>query len=854
MGEKFKDFPCFYYLENRVNKKYRIQFYSMLASMFGQTPEQAAQNSELFAHASGKLFGGTGYSIEEIQANAGNYFEKPYKDCRGFYRRKAFDESGLKDNCCVTCPYSNSYLNNCLDAERQILRILSERRDLFGLTDCSTGDFKSRIAISCSNDLSEYPIVPFNAYLFEYLVRNDGLIIEDIASFVNDAMLNNGLFVSEDKLLSFVNTQIGIISRIDLPGGDCTSALLYALNCLREAHYVPPQFVHPASQTKPSKKNSKKEQLAASAQEGLARLISDIEGVRFVDKKRNEEDFSVISHPIAEEETCHVANDTENSSVPSLFSIPTVAPTFDDTDALQAECLTVESVASDLEYEKTACANDNTCDDESTPSIFSIHTNNNAFSFDASELLICDDAEITDSESDSLTEQFSCEDEYGEVADDGLCEGVSVVTITPLPDNSIEEGAGPVLDELDECLNNESVDSCTENKDDAGNSDIPDLIYSNPCCICHGVTLEDYPYSEDWLRGILRHCEACENAVAKDNEKPFCSSALTHPIISTGCAFSNNEPEAACIYGDVPMTLSEEFASIISDCSDYACSLSNLVSFVEACDTASSVSVECVNIYGIDGLLFYVTGAYYFIGGGTSACAAMKKLFSNADKLKLYSLNPLLVHVKLLRFGLRHVKIESLSVRYSVFVGTDLLLPPSVMFVTGDGSDMYRTIMPQYEKLFERTALTGEETKRYEKLMRLEWALAASVDTSFIALGSNRSVYGSNALNYWFSLLDVGKICREGTLYVVTLDEDSKIPLNEEKLFWEDVAGRLASSSLSCMNYSFILGLGKGISYFTCFEEEAFFDSLMASARSAYKKAYKREVHLQVTREKYVTY
>ena len=55
------------------------------------------------------------------------------------------------------------------------------------------------------------------------------------------------------------------------------------------------------------------------------------------------------------------------------------------------------------------------------------------------------------------------------------------------------------------------------------------------------------------------------------------------------------------------------------------------------------------------------------------------------------------------------------------------------------------------------------------------------------------------------------------------------------------------------MNYAFLLGIGNGISYFTCFEEEAFFDSLMASARSAYKKAYKKEVHLQVVSERYCT-
>lgn len=802
MGEKFRDFPCFYYLNDRVNKKSRIQFYCMLAAMFGQTPEQAAQNSELFAHASGKLFGGTGYTLDEIKKEAGNYFEKPYKDCRGFYRRKAYDEAGLKDNCCVICPYSSVYSNACLNQERQILRIFTEQRDLLGLTDCSTSDFKSKLAVSCSNELSSaYPIIPFNAYLFEYLIRNDELSAESVTTFVNHAMIENELFVSKEILSSFVETQVEIVSHIALPGGDRTSALLYALNSLRELRYSPPQLVHPASRSK--KKNSKKEQLAASAQEGLVRLLSDIHNIRFIETgcEENLQDTEDTKNICSNNRRVGTIESVDDE-VPSLFSITTVTPPLTDKVIMLAN-----------EINKKPCPNN------------------------------MDKLDLLNVTAKNINDNTECDDSK---------DGISLVTITPLPENTIYpiSSENDITDKCNERLDNESLTSI-ENTD---NINKQESISGSACCVCHGILPEKYPYHEDWVRGLYCHCMACENAFAKGDDKPFFSSALTHPVVAAGCAFSNDKPEEGCIYNDMPLTLSDEFIPIISDCSDYTCELSNLVSFVEACENSSSASIECVRMYGIDGLLFYVAGSYYFIAGGTTACSAMKKLFSNASKLELYSMNPLLVHVKLLRFGLRHVKIESLSVRYSVFVGTDLLLPPSVMFVTGDGTDMYRTIMPQYARLYERTILSAEEAKRYEKLKRLEWALATSVDTSFIALGTNRSVYGSNALNYRFSLLDFEKICREGTLYVVTLDKDSQIPPKEEIQLWEDVAGRLASSSLSCMNYSFILGLGKGISYFTCFEEEAFFDSLMASARSTYKKAYKKEVHLQVTQEKYVTY
>lgn len=224
MGEKFKDFPCLYYLDGRVDRKNKVQFYSMLASMFGQTPEQAAQASELFAHASGKLFDGTGFPVEEIVRDAGNSFMKPYKDCRGFYKRKTFSEAALKENCCIICPYSHSYANDGLEHERQILHVLAEHRDWFDLAGCSTGDFRSRLALSCTNDISEYPVIPFHAYVFEYLMKNGELEEKEVTLFVRTALGECGQFVPESVLSSFVSLQLGLIARTALIGGDDTSS------------------------------------------------------------------------------------------------------------------------------------------------------------------------------------------------------------------------------------------------------------------------------------------------------------------------------------------------------------------------------------------------------------------------------------------------------------------------------------------------------------------------------------------------------------------------------------------------------------------------------------------------------
>lgn len=795
MGEKFKDFPCFYYLDSRVNKKNRLQFYAMLAAMFGQTPEEAAQTSELFAHASGKLFGGTGYSVDEIKREGSSYFEKPYKDCRGFYRRKAFDESGLKDSCCVICPYSHSYVNNCIEKERQVLHILMKHRDWFQIANCSVSDFASRLAISCTNDISELPAIPFHAYLFEFLLRNDEVTEDAVTAFVRDALTSNGQHVPDTVLAAFIATQLGIISRT-VTTGDDTSTLLFAVSSLREDRYTPPQLVHPQSQT--TAKKEKKPRPASNAIEELARLFSDIDSMHFVPSEKKES----ISESEPAKET-PIGNTSPSLSDESTDMLEMLLSSLSD-ETSEPEAPAAEPVLQPEKVQTSAESFESTADEP--------------------ESIIIEDEEVREATSGevppSLKEQV--------VPDNGIAS----VKITTLPDNTA--AAKEDVTEISE------EDTVSENS-------------VSPCSICFGTAPDSYSFTEEWQKHLFHHCMACEKATQSGADKPFHSIATNHPPVTSGCAFCTDGYGDNCVYSDTPVSISEGFASIVHDCSDYMGNLSNLVALMDACENVEYISIECVRMYGIEGLLLYVEGSYYFIGGGASACAGLKQIFSDAGRIRVYSLNPLLVHVKLLRFGLRLTKIESLAVLYSVFVGTDILLPPGVFFITHANTDLYRTIMPQYNTLFSRIVLTDTEKVRYEKLKRLEWALAGSVDTTFIALGKNRSIFGSNALNYRFSLLSEERICREGTLYVVTLDKGSELPPNEALLLWEDVASRLAASSLSCMNYAFLLGMGNGISYFTCFEEEAFFDSLMASSRSAYKKAYKREVHLQVVSERYCT-
>lgn len=807
MENRFKDFPCLYFLDKRVDKKNNVLFYSMLASMFGQTSEQAAQTSKLLAHASGKLFNGVGFSVEEIMHDAGNSFTKPYKDCRGFYRRKVFAEAGLKDNCCLICPYSHSYTNNVLDFERQVLHLIIEHYDWIGTVGCSTGDFKSYLALSCTNDISEYPIIPFNALLFEYIMQNKDIEVDGIVSFVRDAMVKRNHIISETVLRSFVTLQLGIIERTSLLSGDDISSLFYAVGSLRENYYTPPQLVHLVSSG--TADAGKRNKAVSSKVNNLVQLFQNYDNLEFIEK-----DTTALGKKDAVEELLQSMGETEDiSNVPK--------------DSGEEQKKVADDVAMDnldqlLEFLS------------STEDVAPINESDSC----------TDSTDVSDNYDEEGEATVSPENTIEKDLYDGAEEETSYASSVGRSHTSIQEYITPLEKEV-------SADSLETDEEEIIDGIEEENSVIEPCFLCHRPFEEKTRFDSVSLQALYRHCKDCEDAYKNATDKPVFSSPIGQLPVSSGCAFSS-EKELSCIYSIAPVQLSEEFFNNIIDCSEFAGNLKNLVLFIEASTDAEHLSVECVQYHGIEGLLFYICGTYYFITGGYTTNATLKKLFSDAVKHTFYSMNPILVHVKLSHFGIRRAKIESLAVLYSVFIGTSLLFPPALFFNVDYSIDMYRSIMPQYEAFFSRVGLTTAEHERYVRLKKLEWGLASSVDISFISFGKNRSVHGSNALNYRFSLFESERLCREGMLLIVSLAEDSALPPEEAKIYWEDVVGRLASSSLSCLNYTFLLSLGEGVSYFTYFEEDSFYDSLMASARSAYKKTYKKEVHLNVIKEQFI--
>lgn len=49
------------------------------------------------------------------------------------------------------------------------------------------------------------------------------------------------------------------------------------------------------------------------------------------------------------------------------------------------------------------------------------------------------------------------------------------------------------------------------------------------CSVCHGASIADCHFAEEWKADIVKHCSACEAAAAEGRERPFHSSCFRSP-------------------------------------------------------------------------------------------------------------------------------------------------------------------------------------------------------------------------------------------------------------------------------------------------------------------------------------
>lgn len=301
--------------------------------------------------------------------------------------------------------------------------------------------------------------------------------------------------------------------------------------------------------------------------------------------------------------------------------------------------------------------------------------------------------------------------------------------------------------------------------------------------------------------------------------------------------------------------ISQDMLPYVYDCTDSQ--KLNLIDFISEACNETHISVECVQCFGVDGLLFYVRGKYYFFNPLYGASGFLKPLLSDASKTSFYSVNPVPVHNYFYKMGFRHTRIESIAALFSTVHNISVLTPIGIIF---EGymhrallDDMYAHIMPYYAEVFKslNEKLKNNTRKEYENGLRLEWALGKNKDISKVAFGHEHNVMGGCYIHYRLTMRHLEDLNVPGYLSVVQLNNEEITPEVKKKIF-EITAGKIAASTSRVHEYTYLLALSSdNISYYSCYENEVFFDELMACVRSAFREISSGTPDVLVTRTQF---
>ena len=842
---KFKDYPCLYYVCANLGRSEQMQFFAALAAMFGLTPEEAANTSEFFAHtSSGSLFSGERFSAEELQG-CGPYFDSPYKDCRSFYRKSAIKKIELKEHCCLICPYAAHYVNARIADERMVLKSTMEgNRDAFQ-NNLTTESFCSALPVSCTNEVGKLPVIKFHSILYEYLMQMDSpeLDVENLFSFVYDSVSKQGFFVEPDVLRSFIKVQLRQIQEVPDYSSEMVSvALIRLYNAYK---YVPEKLVFPASVPKKS-----------------------------TAKKRNETlNKQVFAAPSMELESLF---SQEQSVTPTSITLEEQPVALNREVPPQTDDVTPESVSAEMIADPPVPEAEN-----ATPlSPTLIEDTDHVGHVPESSCEVSDCLGSTPSETETGAQSDVTEEMVAEYADSPVS-----TEIMPRkkhrrkrkhknhhPEYYENRADYKTRKHLRAVLFKYHFDKYFK---DVYRVSAPPMCLPEQCAACRFSTFHDTAICESsTMQYALHQHSAAWYAVADSDSNDLSDTMMSERLAfltpkgknflqlkhSSGCAFEfGDEIRKDCIYSPALPVISDKFYPCIINCT--ANELSHLVDFISEACNCRHISVESGIYDNVPGLLFYVSGNFYFFNPFYDTVGFLKPLFSDASKVTFYSVNPIPVHACLRAIGINRLRIESVAAFYSAVIGVRVLLPAGKIFNLSRGlmPDFYARIMPQYEEVYRRSLklVTYKTQTFYEKGLRLESALGHSKNLSRIARESSDCIQGGNFYRYRFLFSDLNQLTERGTLMNVSLRVSLKTPQRRPALllqeFWEDVAGRVDASAHKFNEFAYLLSLSsEGVTYYCCYETSHFYDVLIDIVRAAYRDAIGGIPDVEVVCEQYV--
>lgn len=373
----------------------------------------------------------------------------------------------------------------------------------------------------------------------------------------------------------------------------------------------------------------------------------------------------------------------------------------------------------------------------------------------------------------------------------------------------------------------------------------------DPCALC------SIGASETFFHNVMRNAEPSAYAFfLRCVSKRHGSETFSSMKNKFGCALCPKKGSTvSCVYPSLSFhskgsksssgvryfvpRISDDMLPYVNDCTDSQ--KLNLIDFISEACNATDISVECVEFYGVKGLLFYVGGKFYFFDPAYGSSGFLKPLLSDATKTKFYSINPISVHECFYKMGFKQIRVESIAALFSTVHHLDALAPIGIIF---EGymhrallDDMYAHIMPYYPEVCNKLLgrLHFDTRKEYESGLKLEWALGKNKDISKIAKGHDHNVMGGCYLHYRITMRHFEDLNVPGHLCMVKINNE--ISAKQKKLVFERTAGKVASSTSRVHEHTYLVALSsENIAYYSCYESDVFFDELMSCLRSAYRE------------------
>lgn len=185
---------CLFLIGNQLDEKKQKDFYYRMCTALGYDPTKAVSLAALYSPYG--LFDSIRISKEEYIAISKRL--QPCKSCAALQKKALYKTFPLSDHACPLCIFSNTYRNAREKDEMYVIRWLMKPTSTYEYYQIDPSDaFTSVLRLADDYALGDFPVIPFNLYLYQF-IENHSI----------DQMGQQAFF---DQLLHYIITQLDTV-------------------------------------------------------------------------------------------------------------------------------------------------------------------------------------------------------------------------------------------------------------------------------------------------------------------------------------------------------------------------------------------------------------------------------------------------------------------------------------------------------------------------------------------------------------------------------------------------------------------------------------------------------------------